>query len=156
MAKMFYTMDETKAKLGRREEDILALAREGRLREFRDGSRLMFKADQVDALRDEFVKPYVDSLPIVNSVDIQPEPEPEPGIEICLPQGDTSTERLAELTSIVRGIEKLLKQEKQVSKTERKSNWIPKPSFLSTLGKTAIIYMIGVVVGFCICFFLRG
>jgi hypothetical protein len=53
MAKMFYTLDETKAALGRNEEDIKQLAREGRLREFRDGPRLMFKADQVESLKHE-------------------------------------------------------------------------------------------------------
>lgn len=53
MAKMFYTLDETKAALGKDEEEIKQLAREGRLREFRDGPRLMFKADQVEALRAE-------------------------------------------------------------------------------------------------------
>src|SRR5436309_2310335 len=53
MAKMFYTMEETKAALGKSEEDIKQLAREGRLREFRDGPRLMFKADQVELLKSE-------------------------------------------------------------------------------------------------------
>jgi len=51
MAKMFYTMEETKAALGRNEDEIRQLAREGRLREFRDGPRLMFKADQVEQLK---------------------------------------------------------------------------------------------------------
>jgi hypothetical protein len=51
MAKMFYTLDETKAALGQSEDQIKQLTREGRLREFRDGPRLMFKADQVDALK---------------------------------------------------------------------------------------------------------
>jgi hypothetical protein len=53
MAKMFYTMDETKAALSKNEEEIKQLAREGRLREFRDGPRLMFKADQVEHLKAE-------------------------------------------------------------------------------------------------------
>src|SRR4051794_30309861 len=53
MAKMFYTMEETKTSLGRNEEEIKQLAREGRLREFRDGPRLMFKADQVEQLKSE-------------------------------------------------------------------------------------------------------
>src|SRR5882672_1925363 len=53
MAKMFYTMEETKTSLGRNEEEIKQLAREGRLREFRDGPRLMFKADQVEQLKGE-------------------------------------------------------------------------------------------------------
>src|SRR5258705_3678211 len=53
MAKMFYTMEETKTSLGRNEEEIKQLTREGRLREFRDGPRLMFKADQVEQLKGE-------------------------------------------------------------------------------------------------------
>jgi len=53
MAKMFYTLDETKVALGKTEEEVKQLAREGRLREFRDGPRLMFKADQVEALKAE-------------------------------------------------------------------------------------------------------
>jgi hypothetical protein len=53
MAKMFYTMDETKSALAKNEEEIKQLAREGRLREFRDGTRLMFKADQVEQLKGE-------------------------------------------------------------------------------------------------------
>lgn len=53
MAKMFYTLEETKTALGLNEEEIKQLSREGRLREFRDGPRLMFKADQVDNLKSE-------------------------------------------------------------------------------------------------------
>ena len=53
MAKMFYTLEETKGALGMNEEEIKQLSREGRLREFRDGPRLMFKADQVDNLKSE-------------------------------------------------------------------------------------------------------
>ena len=53
MAKMFYTMEEAKAALGKSEDEIKQYAREGRLREFRDGPRLMFKADQVEQLKSE-------------------------------------------------------------------------------------------------------
>src|SRR5436190_12561063 len=53
MAKMFYTLDEAKGALGKNEEEIKQYAREGRLREFRDGPRLMFKADQVEQLKSE-------------------------------------------------------------------------------------------------------
>src|SRR5436309_9897630 len=53
MAKMFYTLEEAKAALGKSEEEIKQFAREGRLREFRDGPRLMFKADQVEQLKNE-------------------------------------------------------------------------------------------------------
>src|SRR5687767_799033 len=53
MAKMFYTIEEAKAALDKSEEEIKQYAREGRLREFRDGPRLMFKADQVEQLKSE-------------------------------------------------------------------------------------------------------
>jgi hypothetical protein len=53
MAKMFYTMDEAKTALGRSDDEIRQFAKEGRLREFRDGPRLMFKADQVEQLRSD-------------------------------------------------------------------------------------------------------
>ena len=53
MAKMFYTLEEAKAALSKNEEEIKQYAREGRLREFRDGPRLMFKADQVEQLKGE-------------------------------------------------------------------------------------------------------
>lgn len=51
MAKMFYTMDEAKIALGRTEDEIKQLSKDGKLREFRDGAKLMFKADQVEALK---------------------------------------------------------------------------------------------------------
>src|SRR4051812_6307986 len=53
MAKMFYTLEEVKQALGVNEEQIKLLTREGKVREFRDGPRVMFKADQVDQLRHE-------------------------------------------------------------------------------------------------------
>lgn len=62
MAKMFYTMEEAKAALGRSEDEIKVLSRDGKLREFRDGPRLMFKADQVEALKT--------SLPPKDTIDI--------------------------------------------------------------------------------------
>lgn len=51
MAKMFYTLDEAKTALGKSEDEIKQFSRDGRLREFRDGPRLMFKSDQVEALK---------------------------------------------------------------------------------------------------------
>ena len=53
MAKMFYTGEETRNLLGKDEEELKQLTREGKLREFRDGPKVMYKSDQVDALRGE-------------------------------------------------------------------------------------------------------
>ncbi|GAB4384551.1 MAG: hypothetical protein Kow0022_07460 [Phycisphaerales bacterium] len=48
--KMFYTLEETAAKLGMSTEEVKQLAASGQLQEFRDRDRLMFKVDQVDLL----------------------------------------------------------------------------------------------------------
>jgi hypothetical protein len=95
MAKMFYTMEEAKAALGRGEEEIKGYAREGRLREFRDGPRLMFKADQVEQLKaelsgggmggDQVDLGVSDSGGIINLVDSNP----ASGTGITLSEADT-------------------------------------------------------------------
>lgn len=50
MAKMFYSLDEAAAKLGKSEDEVQQMASSGQLQEFRDGDRLMFKVEQVDLL----------------------------------------------------------------------------------------------------------
>jgi predicted nucleotide-binding protein len=47
MAKMFLTLDETMTATGKSEAELTQLIKDGQLREFRDGARLMFKEDQV-------------------------------------------------------------------------------------------------------------
>lgn len=62
MAKMFYTLEEAKTALGIGEDEIKQLTRDGKLREFRDGPRLMFKADQVEALKAEIAPGHGDQI----------------------------------------------------------------------------------------------
>ena len=50
MAKMFYTLEEVAAKLGKNEEEIREMASSGQLQEFRDRDKLMFKVEQIDLL----------------------------------------------------------------------------------------------------------
>jgi len=50
MAKMFYTAQETAAKLGMTEDQVKDLVRRGRLREFRDAGKVNYKVDEVDLL----------------------------------------------------------------------------------------------------------
>src|SRR3954470_13816422 len=50
MAKMFYTTDEAAQKLAISGDQLKQLVSENKLREFRDGARVMFKVDQVDKL----------------------------------------------------------------------------------------------------------
>lgn len=49
MAKMFYTLEEAAAKLGLDEQTVKDMAARNELQQFRDGDKLMFKRDQVDA-----------------------------------------------------------------------------------------------------------
>jgi hypothetical protein len=50
MAGMFYTLQEVIEKLGKTEAEIKTLVREGKLREFRDGTKQLYKIEDVDAL----------------------------------------------------------------------------------------------------------
>ena len=51
MAKLFYTLEEAAAKLGKSPDQVNALVEEGKLREFRDhDDKLMFKVDEVELL----------------------------------------------------------------------------------------------------------
>ena len=48
--KMFYSLEETAAKLGRSEQEVKDLVAAGKLQQFRDRDRLMFKAEQVNGM----------------------------------------------------------------------------------------------------------
>lgn len=49
MAKMFYTLEEAAQKLGTDEQSVKDMAARNELQQFRDGDKLMFKRDQIDA-----------------------------------------------------------------------------------------------------------
>ncbi len=50
MAKMFYTLEEASEKLGLDADQIKEMASDGKLQQFRDRDKLMFKREQVDSL----------------------------------------------------------------------------------------------------------
>ncbi|MCW5764594.1 MAG: helix-turn-helix domain-containing protein [Phycisphaeraceae bacterium] len=50
MAKMFYTLEEAAAKLGKSPQEVRDMASSGQLQEFRDRDKLVFKREQVDLL----------------------------------------------------------------------------------------------------------
>lgn len=52
MAKMFYSLDEAAQKLGVSPDRVVQMASEGKLQQLRDGDKLMFKREQVDAIAD--------------------------------------------------------------------------------------------------------
>ena len=53
MAKMFYTIEETAQLLSISEDTVREMATEGKLQQFRDRDKLMFKREQVDSLAAE-------------------------------------------------------------------------------------------------------
>ena len=53
MAKMFYTTEEAAGRLGISVDQLKQMITDNKLREFRDGARVMFKVDQVDRLATE-------------------------------------------------------------------------------------------------------
>lgn len=80
MAGMFYSLKETAEKLGKTEAEIKQLAKEGKLREFRDGSSLLFKIEEVEAL--EAGGPDLEVEPMeVESVQAEPVEAEAPDIE---------------------------------------------------------------------------
>lgn len=50
MAKMFYSLEEAAARLGKTEDAVRQMAESGQLQEFRDRDKLMFKVEQVDLI----------------------------------------------------------------------------------------------------------
>jgi len=56
MPGMFYSLKEAADKLNMTEQQVQQLAKEGKLREFRDGANVLFKVDEVEALIAEIGK----------------------------------------------------------------------------------------------------
>jgi excisionase family DNA binding protein len=59
---MFYSLKEAADRLGKTEDQVRQLAKEGKLREFRDGSHLLFKIDEINALLAEGIDISDESL----------------------------------------------------------------------------------------------
>jgi excisionase family DNA binding protein len=64
MAGMFYTIGEVAAKLDKTEDQIKQMVQEGKLREFRDGAKILFKVNEVDALAGPANVPFAEESAI--------------------------------------------------------------------------------------------
>jgi len=70
MEKMFYTLDEAAAKLGKSPDEVRDMAKSGQLQEFRDRDKLMFKREQIDLISgggDD-----MDIIPLADSGELEP------------------------------------------------------------------------------------
>jgi excisionase family DNA binding protein len=84
MAGMFYSLQEVAAKLNIKEEEVKEIIKQGRLREFRDGSNLLFKVDEVEALMSDtsiasMRKTSSKAKPTAEDEEISLAPEPSEG-----------------------------------------------------------------------------
>ncbi len=75
MAKMFYTAKEAAERLGRTEDEVRGLAREGKLREFRDAGSVNYKVSDVDALASKGGAPKA-AAPAAPKPSPKPAPQP--------------------------------------------------------------------------------
>jgi len=111
MAGMFYSLQEAAEKLNKTEEELKELVKEGKLREFRDGSNLLFKVDEVEGLMSEADVMGLEEAPEAEALEPEapeaeaPEAEaPEiefaeeeiPGLEAELPEFEAEAPELGE------------------------------------------------------------
>jgi excisionase family DNA binding protein len=64
MAGMFYTIQEVATKLGKSEDQLKEMVKEGKLREFRDGAKILFKVNEVDAMAGPASVPFAEESAI--------------------------------------------------------------------------------------------
>jgi len=64
MAGMFYTIQEVATKLGKSEDQLKEMVKEGKLREFRDGAKILFKVNEVDAIAGPASMPFAEESAI--------------------------------------------------------------------------------------------
>ena len=76
MAGMFYSLKETSGKLNITEQQVQQLARDGKLREFRDGATVLFKVDEVEALVTETPKAEPEEAPVQLEEESKPQEAP--------------------------------------------------------------------------------
>ena len=89
MAGMFYSLNEAAEKLNKTKEEVKDLAKQGKLREFRDGSNVLFKIDEVEALMADTSVPASKDLSI-------PLEEPKESIEVAESEEAAESEQIFE------------------------------------------------------------
>ncbi|MCC5829937.1 MAG: helix-turn-helix domain-containing protein [Phycisphaeraceae bacterium] len=68
MARMFYTLEEAAQVLGIEEEQVRDLAASGKVQQFRDRDKLMFKRDQIDSMARSSASGSGTSMPATESI----------------------------------------------------------------------------------------
>lgn len=84
MEKMFYTLEEAAAKLGKSADQVRDMAKSGQLQEFRDRDKLMFKREQIDLLAGG----GDDAIPLADSGELEPISLASSGSAMAIPLAD--------------------------------------------------------------------
>ena len=71
MSRMFYSLPEAAAKLGKSEDDVRGMIESGTLQEFRDGEQVMLKVEQVDLLAGDD-EGGGEMIPLADSSELEP------------------------------------------------------------------------------------
>lgn len=86
MAGMFYSLKETAQQLGKTEDQVKQLVKEGKLREFRDGANLLFKIDEVNSLMSEGVDMALEDVNLedaaLDGMELEGMPADEPSADV--------------------------------------------------------------------------
>jgi hypothetical protein len=69
MAGMFYSLKESAEKLNKTEKEIKQMVKDGLLREFRDGSNLLFKVEEIEALMSDTTAQELEEIPEIESLE---------------------------------------------------------------------------------------
>jgi excisionase family DNA binding protein len=92
---MFYSLKEAAERLGKSEQEVSQLTKDGKLREFRDGANVLFKIDEVNALLDEGVGVEGADLG-TGELELEEVPEQAEGGEVDLEATDLELEEAPE------------------------------------------------------------
>jgi excisionase family DNA binding protein len=103
MAGMFYTIQEVMEKLGKSEQEVRNLVKDGKIREYRDGASVLYKRDEVTKLSEgtEIIDIVADSeinLELEKTTEIQLEPDDDSDRKKPTSEGGFGLSQLGDLT----------------------------------------------------------
>jgi len=103
MAGMFYTLQEVMETLGKSEQEVRKLIKDGKIREYRDGTSILFKRDEVTKLSEgtEIIDIVADSevnLQLEKTAEIQLEPDEDDGKKKPVSEGGFGLSQMGDLT----------------------------------------------------------
>jgi excisionase family DNA binding protein len=103
MAGMFYTVQEVMEKLGKSEQEVRDLVKDGKIREYRDGAAILYKRDEITKLSEgtEIIDIVADSelnLELEKTQEIQLEPDDDAKKKKQVSEGGFGLSQMGDIT----------------------------------------------------------